>query len=89
MMIPIPPLTSILTLFFGVLLFIIIMFMPAIIELKKPKDPGPKNIEDSESTDPFQGRLNSLDDVESEFRVDGATIKRVAEILSVLHSLEP
>ncbi|MDW8023127.1 MAG: hypothetical protein RMJ15_05265 [Nitrososphaerota archaeon] len=36
---PIPIMISI-----GVLTFILVMFLPAIIELKKPKDPGPRMI---------------------------------------------
>jgi len=32
--------------FLGVLLFIILMFLPSIIELKKPEDPGPRIIGD-------------------------------------------
>lgn len=43
-MIPNPnPLFEI-ALFFGILFFIILTFLPSIIELKKPKDPGPRII---------------------------------------------
>jgi len=32
------------TVFFGILFFFILTFLPSIIELKKPKDPGPRII---------------------------------------------
>ncbi|MEM2338521.1 MAG: hypothetical protein QXM37_03105 [Candidatus Bathyarchaeia archaeon] len=83
-MIPASALTSAVMLFFGVITFIIIMLLPALMELKKPKDAGPKVLENDE-----RHGINLLINMESEAKFDWATIRRVAEIIAFLPSLEP
>lgn len=83
-MIPASALTSAVILFFGVLTFIIIMLLPAIMELKKPKDAGPKMLEDD-----VQHETNLLVNIESDVKFDWAIVKRVAEIIAILPNLEP
>ncbi|MEM3823299.1 MAG: hypothetical protein QXH87_00010 [Candidatus Bathyarchaeia archaeon] len=83
-MVPASALTSAVMLFFGVITFIIIMLLPALMELKNPKDAGPKTLESNE-----QHGINLLVNIESDVKFDWATIKRVAEIIAILPSLEP
>ncbi len=83
-MIPSSALTSAIILFFGVITFIVVMLLPALMELKKPKDAGPKKLENGE-----QHGINLLVDMESEIKFDWTTIRRVAEIIAFLPSLEP
>lgn len=89
-MVPTPTPESAITLFFGVLFFIILMLLPSIIELKNPKDPGPRIIKDSVMLDGFSIEINSLeDDAERELKFDEFIVKKVSEILAILPSLEP
>ncbi|MEM3770003.1 MAG: hypothetical protein QXG76_02300 [Candidatus Bathyarchaeia archaeon] len=83
-MVPASALTSVIMLFFGVMAFIIIMLLPAIMELKKPKDAGPKILESGE-----QHGINLLVNMESDVKFDWTTIRRVAEIIAILPNLEP
>jgi hypothetical protein len=82
-MIPASALTSTLMLLFGVITFILIMLLPAIIEMKKPKDAGPKILEN----DAHHG-TNLLADIESYAKFDWTIVKRVAEIIATLPNLE-
>ncbi len=89
-MVPTPTPHSIIMLFLGVLIFIIFMLLPAIIELKNPKDPGPRIIKDSAVLDDFNMKINSVDDdVEKELKFDELIVKKVSEALAILPSLEP
>jgi len=83
-MIPASALTSAIMLFFGVITFIIIMLLPAIIELKKPRDAGPKMLENN-----AQYEISLLANIESDIKFDWTIIKRVAEIIAILPNLEP
>lgn len=83
-MVPASALTSAVMLFFGVITFIIIMLLPALMELKKPKDAGPKILENGE-----QHGINLLVNIEGEAKFDWVTVRRVAEIIAFLPSLEP
>ncbi|MEM2988184.1 MAG: hypothetical protein QXK26_04005 [Candidatus Bathyarchaeia archaeon] len=77
-------LMSAVILFFGVIAFIIVMLLPAIMELKKPRDAGPKILEGDE-----QNGINLLHDMETSVKIDWAIIRQVAEIIAILPSLEP
>jgi hypothetical protein len=83
-MVPASALTSAIMLFFGVITFIIIMLLPAIIEIKKPRDAGPKILEDN-----AQNEISLLVNIESDIKFDWTIIKRVAEIIAILPNLEP
>lgn len=76
-------LTSAIILLFGVIAFIIIMLLPAFLELMKPKDAGPKILENNKN------RINLLVDMEINVKFDLVIAKKVAEIIANLPSLEP
>lgn len=75
------------TLFCGVVIFILIMFLPAFLELRRPKDSGPRRIEENVAPSKYQAPLASMERSE-EHEADSAVIKKVASILSVLPNLE-
>ena len=89
-MIPNP--TTVLLLFFGASTFILIMLLPALLELKKPKDAGPRkimeeNIIPSQRFKPFEATF--LANLEKEISKPNQTIiKRVADIIAFLPNLE-
>lgn len=90
-MIPTPTPAQTIVLFFGVLTFLILMFLPAIIELKKPKDPGPRIIKDYVALYNLDALLNpveSADCVEKEPKFEELILREVSAILAVLPSLE-
>jgi hypothetical protein len=76
------------TLFFGVVTFILVMFLPAFLELRKPKDAGPRRIEENVVSRKYQVQLASIERSE-DTEADLAVIKKVANILSALPNLEP
>ena len=76
------------TLFFGVVTFILVMFLPAFLELRKPKDAGPRRIEENVVSRKYQVQLASMERSE-DMEADLAVIKKVANILSALPNLEP
>lgn len=92
-MFPTPtPTSTLMTLFLGILTFIILMLLPSFVELKRPKDPGPRIIKDH-----GYATLHDLEDPtsfarnESRFetlRVDNSVLKEIAAILAALPSLE-
>ena len=75
------------TLFFGVVTFILVMFLPAFIELRKPKDAGPRRIEENVVSRKYAVQLAAIERSE-EFEADLVIMKKVASILSVLPNLE-
>jgi hypothetical protein len=83
-------LTSIVTLLIlGTPIFILIMLLPILVELKKPKDSGPRMIMDnvSEVPIPFM-RVIPLTNIEEEQKFDSALIQTLAKIIGALPSLE-
>lgn len=78
---------SFITLFFGVVMFILVMFLPALLELRKPRDAGPRRIEGNVVSSKYQVQLASIERPE-ENEADLALIKRIVNILSVLPNLE-
>lgn len=86
-MTPNPNTFSIMTVFFSILLFIVLTLLPSIIELKKPKDPGPRAIREYD--------LASLHDLdmkkvleENEVKANLPAFKEVGAILAFLPDLE-
>jgi len=86
----IPNLTSILTvLILGTPILILIMLLPVLIELKKPKDAGPRMIMGNISEVPIQMmRVIPLANIEGEQNFDSALIQALAKIIGALPSLE-
>jgi hypothetical protein len=71
----------------GVVVFILVMFLPALFELRNPKDSGPRKIMDGALEALSQMKIASLERGE-ETQVDQALVKKVASVLSVLPDLE-
>jgi hypothetical protein len=86
----IPNLTLIIALLIlGTPILILIMFLPAVLELRKPKDGGPRMIMD----DVLEVRMQlagavPLVDIEEEKRFDSSLIRPLAKIIEALPSLE-
>ena len=69
----------------GVSTFILIMFLPALLELKNPKDAGPrKMLEEIIAWRPEIG----LASMEIEFKASQIIIWKISEIIAVLPNLE-
>ena len=86
----IPNLTSIIAiLILGTTTLILIMLLPALLELKKPKDGGPRMILDNISEVQIQiMRMIPIASIEDEQKFDSALIQLLAKIIEVLPSLE-
>jgi hypothetical protein len=86
----IPNLISIIVLLIlGTPILILIMFLPAILELRKPKDGGPRMIMDNvlEVRMQLAGAV-PLVSIEEEQRFDSSLIRPLAQIIDALPSLE-
>jgi hypothetical protein len=86
----IPNLTSIIAiLILGTTTLILIMLLPALLELKKPKDGGPRMILDNISEVQIQiMRMIPIASIEDEQKFDSALIQPLAKIIAILPSLE-
>lgn len=80
-------LTTFVALAFGVVIFILLMFLPALLELRKPKDAGPRKIMEDIITSESQMKIASIERAE-EIEIDQVLIKKMANVLSVLPNLE-
>lgn len=83
--------TTFVILIFGVLTFIFLMFLPALLELKRSKDAGPRKImDDIIAVQHFQlGQIVSLASIEEEkLGPDRVFIKKVVDIIAFLPNLE-
>lgn len=80
--------TPIITLILGVATFILIMFLPALLELKKPRDAGPRLIMDDVSAKQLQQEMKPLLRIEDEISVDRVLLKKIADIIAALPDLE-
>ena len=86
----IPNLTSITAiLILGMPVLIWVMLLPAILELKKPKDEDPRRIIDDIYEVQIQKmRMMHIVNIESEQRFDSGIIQPLAKILAVFPNLE-
>jgi hypothetical protein len=87
-MIPNP--TSIITiLILGTPILISTMFLPAILELKKPKDEGPRMIMGGVPEAPFPvAAVFPIVNIEEDQKFDSSLLKPLAKVIGVLPSLE-
>lgn len=88
-MIPTP--TTLVILTFGVATFIFIMLLPALFEIKRPGDAGPRKIMDNIiGFQQFQLRqIIPLMNVEEEKpRLDKVLVEKIADIIAFLPNLE-
>jgi hypothetical protein len=85
----IPNLTAIIIIIATTPALILLMFLPAFIELKKPKDHGPRTIamEKSEMNS-LIARLLPIANIEDEQNFDSSLIQGIAKIVDFLPSLE-
>jgi len=65
------------------------MLLPALLELKKPKDGGPRMIMENVSEVQTQiAHMIPIANIENEQRFDSALIRPLAKIIAVLPNLE-
>ncbi len=83
-MVPNPNPMTFIVLFLGVSTFILIMLLPALLELKKPRDAGPRTIMNNIIAIP---QLLTIMEDEKPI-LDQALYQKLAEILVVLPNLE-
>ena len=77
------------TLIFGVLTFIFMMILPALLELKKPKDAGPRTIMDSIPIgQSLVGETTLIVNMEDDYEFDELLMKKVVDVIAVLPNLE-
>lgn len=81
----VPDLASTLMMVLGASSFILIMLLPALLELKKPRDAGPRKIMDEIVGSQPRVEIASM---EKEVQVDEDLIRKVSVIISVLPNLE-
>ena len=87
-MIPNPTPTTFIMLMLGVSTFIFIMLLPALLELKRPKDAGPRIIVDDAHFTQLKIRSMPIVNVEEEQGFDRILIKRIADVMAVLPNIE-
>ncbi|MEM3458602.1 MAG: hypothetical protein QXN36_03120 [Candidatus Bathyarchaeia archaeon] len=83
--------TTFILLVSGVITFIIIMLLPALFELIKPKDAGPRIIMDDVIIMQYlpKKKLLPLQSIEEEkLGLDHAILKKITEIIAILPNLE-
>jgi hypothetical protein len=87
-MIPNPTPTTFIMLILGVSTFTFIMLLPALLELKRPRDAGPRIIADDARLTQPKIRSMLVVNVEEEQRFDQVLVKRIADVIAVLPNLE-
>jgi hypothetical protein len=88
-MVPNPTPTTFIMLILGVSTFIFIMLLPALLELKRPKDAGPRAIVDKIIVAQAQMRKTLLIvDLEEERGFDKRLIEKIADVIAFLPNLE-
>jgi hypothetical protein len=88
-MIPNPTPTTFILLILGVSTFIFITLLPALLELKRPKDAGPRLIMNDVPVLQPQVREGILIvNVEEDHIFDQTLVKKIADIIAVLPNLE-
>jgi len=80
--------TTFIMLIFGVSTFIFIMLLPALLELKRPKDAGPRMIMDHSVVVQPDIRSMLMVNVEEERGFDQILVEKIADVIAVLPNLE-
>lgn len=85
-----PTPTTLIMLCFGVLIFIFIMLLPALLELKKPKDAGPRMmLNDVSVLQQLQiVQKISIVNIEEDLGFDQMAVKKIANVIAMLPNLE-
>lgn len=84
-MIPNPTPTTFIMLILGASSFILLMLLPALVELKKPKDAGPRTIMNDA---PITQSQIPLANMEEEHKSNKKIINKIASIIATLPNLE-
>jgi hypothetical protein len=84
----IPNLTSIIIILVATPVLLLITFLPAFIELKNPKDDGPRVISVKTENSVHLAQFMSLANIEDEQTFNGSMKQKLASIIAVLPSLE-
>jgi len=85
----IPNLTAIIIITITILALILIMFLPAFIELKRPKDGGPRMITtEIPEINMLTTRFILIANIEDEQKFDNSLIQTMAKSIEFLPSLE-
>jgi hypothetical protein len=85
----IPNLTAIIIIIITTPVLILIMFLPAFIELKKPKDGGPRMITaEISEVNVLITHFIPIANIEDEQKFDSSLIQTMAKSIEVLPSLE-
>jgi hypothetical protein len=84
---PNPTLTFII-LGLGVLIFVLILLLPALFELKMPKDAGPRMIRDPSSPINLAMREIPVENIEEKLEFNQILMKNIVDAISVLPNLE-
>ena len=85
----IPNLTAIIIIIITTPILVLIMFLPAFIELKKPKDGGPRMITaEIPEVNMCIMHFIPLANIENEQKFDRSLIQKMAKVIAVLPSLE-
>jgi len=75
-------------LFLGISVFVFIMFLPAMLELKRPRDAGPRRIlGDTHGFLPYS-QIFTLEKAEEHISTDLGIMRKIMEIISFLPNLE-
>jgi hypothetical protein len=72
----------------GVSIFIIIMLLPAFLELKKPKDAGPRMIKDYTFTANLVTKEILIVNLEEKQEFDQTLVKKIVDVINALPNLE-
>ncbi|MDI6690844.1 MAG: hypothetical protein QME50_03120 [Candidatus Bathyarchaeota archaeon] len=88
-MVPNPTPTTLILLTMGVSTLILIMLLPALLELKKPKDAGPRIIlNHANGMQILWKEAMPILDVDEERISDKILLKKIIDVISVLPNLE-
>jgi hypothetical protein len=80
---------TILIVVLGTPLLFLIMFLPALLKLRKPKDCGPRMIMDNVPEFHVQPRVFvAIANIEGEVKFESSLIPRLSKVIEVLPSLE-
>ena len=74
--------------FFGFSGFVFIMLLPALLELKKPKDAGPRMIFGKDESSQILARIHALEKNDEVILLDQMQLKSLLRILAALPNLE-
>jgi hypothetical protein len=87
-MIPNPTPTTLTMLILGVSTFVFIMFLPALLELKRPRDAGPRMITGHADFILPEIRNMAILSVKKEQGFDQTLARKIADVIAVLPNLE-